>query len=241
MKTLFGIGVPPTRTPLSWPVVFGAALTVVSLIGCETTTEDGARVPIGGGGNVGTGDLSGTALPGQQWTVQDKGGTNRPKMSDASLASYEQGMQAFRAGDLQSARKLFQQATQADPKAYQAFYSLGVVQERLRDAGASPSYRQAYTVVPDYEPAIVAFALLKARKGQTSEADSFLTQKRGQMPKSAPVLAALAEVKSLAKDTGTAQTLAPEALKINRDYRPAMIVIARDHWRSASSISRSTR
>ena len=52
------------------------------------------------------------------------------------------------------------------------------------------------------------------------------------MPKSAAVAAALAEVKSLQKDTTTAQRLAQEALKINPDYRPAMVVIARDHYRN---------
>lgn len=195
-------------------------------------------MPLAGGGNVGVGDLTGTPKPGQQWTIQDTGsgagiGQNRPKMSDAALGPFQQGMTAFVSGDLQTAKKLFQQATQADPKAFQAYYSLGVVQERLKDdAGALASYKQAYTIINDYEPAIVSWALLKARKGNTSEADSFLTQKRNQIPKSAAVLAALAEVKSLAKDSGSAQTLAGEALKLNPDYKPAMVVIARDYYRA---------
>src|SRR5262249_52516097 len=52
------------------------------------------------------------------------------------------------------------------------------------------------------------------------------------MPKSAAVAATLAEVKSLQKDTGSAQRIAQEALKINPDYRPAMVIIARDHYRN---------
>ncbi len=40
-------------------------------------------------------------------------------------------MQAFQSGDLAGAQTQFVKATQADPKAFQAFYSLGVVRERL--------------------------------------------------------------------------------------------------------------
>src|SRR6185369_753005 len=65
-----------------------------------------------------------------------------------------------------------------------------------------------------------------------SEAERTLTEKRGQMPKSAAVAATLAEIKSLQKDTGSAQRIAQEALKLNPDYRPAMVIIARDHFRN---------
>jgi Tfp pilus assembly protein PilF len=145
---------------------------------------------------------------------------------------YANALQAFANGDLLQAKQLFEQCTQADPKAHQAYYSLGVIQERLKDAGAAASYRQAFSIVPDYEPAIIAYGMLLAKKGQASEADRFLTEKRGQMPKSAAVAATIAEVKSLQKDTGSAQRIAQEALKINPDYRPAMVIIARDHYRN---------
>ncbi|MBK6512783.1 MAG: tetratricopeptide repeat protein [Polyangiaceae bacterium] len=212
-----------------------ATMVAALTIGAGCTEEP--QVPQGGAGPVGSGDLLGTPQPGQVWTMPDTGsgegiGANRPKMSDAALAFYQQGMQAFVGGDLPNAKRLFQSATEADSKAFQAYYSLGVVQERLRDDGALSSYRQAYTIIKDYEPAIVAWAMLKARKGSTSEADSFLTQKRNELPKSAAVVAALAEVKSLAKDSGSAQSLAAEALKINPDFKPAMITIARDYYRA---------
>jgi tetratricopeptide (TPR) repeat protein len=51
------------------------------------------------------------------------------------------------------------------------------------------------------------------------------------MPKSAAVPAALAEVKSIEGDSTAAQHHAREALKKNPDYRPAMVTIARDHYR----------
>jgi tetratricopeptide (TPR) repeat protein len=154
------------------------------------------------------------------------------KMNASASSLYKRALEAFVNGDLPNARSLFQEATRADPRAHQAFYSLGVVQERLRDPGASASYRQAFTIVPTYEPAIIAYAMLLARQNQLSEAERVLTEKRGQMPKSAAVTAALAEIKSLQKDTGSAQRIAQEALKINPDYRPAMVTIARDHYRN---------
>jgi tetratricopeptide (TPR) repeat protein len=186
--------------------------------------------------------MSATPPPGQpQFGVSDKSSARpgdtpdtapRPTMSGQASGLYQQALQAFANGDLPTAKTLFEQATQADPRAHQAFYSLGVVQERLRDPGAGASYRQAYTLVPDYEVAIIAYAMLQAKKNQLGDAERFLTEKRGQMPKSAAVAGALAEVKSLQKDTGSAQRIAQEALKINPDYRPAMVVIARDHYRN---------
>ena len=158
--------------------------------------------------------------------------SSRPQMNAQAAGFYQQGLGAFANGDLVIAKNSFQQATLADPRAHQAYYSLGVVQERLRDPGAASSYRQAYTIVPDYEPAIIAAAMLQAKKGSLGDADRLLTEKRGQMPKSAAVAATLAEVKSLEKDTGSAQRIAQEALKLNPDYRPAMVIIARDHFRN---------
>ena len=159
--------------------------------------------------------------------------SNRPKMNAAAEAAYTAGMAAFKNGDLAGAKTQFTQATQADSKAYQAFYSLGVVRERVNEtSGALTSYRQATTVVADYEPAIVAYAVLLARTGKPDDATEFLNQRQASMPKSAAVTAAMAEVKSIQGNSGEAQRLAQEALKLNPDYRPAMVTLARDHYRS---------
>ena len=155
----------------------------------------------------------------------------RPRMSDAARGPYGQGLSAFGQGDLAGAKAAFQQATQADPRSYQAFYSLGSVLERLGDSGALAAYRQAFTVQSDYAPAIVAHGMLLAKRSP-GDADAFLTGKRGALPSSAAVLGALAEVKSMARDTASAQQLAQEALKKDSDYRPAMVTLARDHYRN---------
>lgn len=174
---------------------------------------------------------------GQQYAVTDapssgEAATNRPKMNATAAQAYAAGMAAFQSGDLQGAKQQFTQATQADDKAYQAFYSLGVVKERLNEiSGALSSYTKAVAIVPDYEPAIVGYAELLARTGKESEAESYLNGKLAKMPKSAAVPAAMAEVKSIQGDSGEAQKYARDALKKNPDYRPAMVTIARDHYR----------
>ena len=181
---------------------------------------------------------TGPTPPGGQFGIGDaptsgESASNRPKMNAAAQAAYSAGMEAFKNGDLAGAKNQFAQATQADPKAYQAFYSLGVVRERTNEtAGALTAYRQATTIVGDYEPAISAYAVLLARTGKAEDASEFLGQRQAQMAKSAAISAALAEVKSIQGNSGEAQRLAQEALKLNPDYRPAMVTLARDHYRS---------
>nr|UXE44736.1 lipopolysaccharide assembly protein B [uncultured bacterium] len=162
-----------------------------------------------------------------------EGAAPRPAMNASAAQAYAAGQQAFKSGDLPGARTQFSRATQADPKAYQAYYSLGVVQERGNEvSNALASYRQATVIVPDYEPAIFAYGVLLARGGKADQALEYLNGRRAAMPKSAAVSAALGEVKSIQGDSGAAQAFAQEALKKNPDYAPAMIVLARDHYRA---------
>jgi Flp pilus assembly protein TadD len=154
------------------------------------------------------------------------------KMTGAGAASYQQGYAAYMNGDLAAAKSAFQQAAQLDPAAAQPHYSLGVVLERLGDSGALGEYQRAYTVNPEFEPAMVAYAMLLGKRGSLTDAESFLVGQRGKHPKSAALIAALAEIKSMSRDTAAAQQLAQEALKIDSNYRPAMVTIARDHYRN---------
>ena len=130
-------------------------------------------------------------------------------------------------------RRSFNARRQADSKAFQAYYSLGVVEERLNEiSNAVSSYRQATVIVPDYEPAIAAYAVCSRKSGKPDQAVDYLNGRMAAMPKSAAVSAAMAEVKSIQGDSGAAQRLAQEALKKNPDYSPAMITLARDHYRA---------
>jgi len=209
-------------------------------IGCAKSGEGpGAQVPPGATvstpGSGGPGVVTGPG--GEQFAVTDAPSSgeaaNRPKMNASAASAYRAGMQAFQAGDLQGARTQFQKAAESDANAYQAYYSLGVVRERLGEvSGALTAYRRATTVVPDYEPAIVAYGVLLARSGKPTEAESYLEERQGSMPRSAAVTAAYAEVKSIRGDSAGAQRLAQDSLKKNPDYRPAMVTIARDHYRT---------
>jgi Tfp pilus assembly protein PilF len=157
----------------------------------------------------------------------------RPKINAQATQAYLQGLEAFRDGDLKGAQSQFLQAIKADSKAYQAHYSLGVVRERLGDVDAAgSSYLKSLSIVRDFEPAIVAHATLLALNNRADDAERFLKDRLAKMPNSAAVLAALAEVKSIQGDSGSAQRYAQESLKKNPDFRPAMVVLARDHYRN---------
>jgi tetratricopeptide (TPR) repeat protein len=219
----------------------GSAVSVLSLIvfsGCGGSTPE-AKAPTGSGNATGTqqGDRI-VSASGQQVGMSDTPssgatGAARPKMNPAAAGFYAAGMQAFQAGDLEGATTQFTKATESDPHAYQAYYSMGVVRERLGNStGALSAYSKSISVVADYEPAIVAYAVLTAREGNPDAAEEYLNGRLAKMDRSAALTTALAEVKSIRGDSGAAQRLAKESLKINPDYRPAMVVMARDHYRS---------
>lgn len=208
-------------------------LFVLSLAaGCaKSATGPGAETP----GKTTPAQKPGAPTDGSGITDAPTSGelTERPKMNAAAARAYEAGTQAFKAGDLAGARAQFTKATEADPKAFQAFYSLGVVLERQgQSANAVSAYRKATLIVADYEPAIYAYAVALAREGRGDEAMEYLNGRSASMPKSAAIPAAMAEVKSIQGDSGQAQKLAQEALKRNPDYAPAMVTLARDHYRA---------
>lgn len=202
-------------------------VTVVSVPGCGgdakpvtyPTGDGGARtVTTKDGAEVGIADGESSGLTG------------------AARAAYERGWQAWLAGNLEEAKQRFEEAAGHDPKSAAPQYSLGVVLERLGDvAGAQQAYRAAFTNVPEHEPSMGAYALSLAASGHGGEADTFLESKRAKYPKSARLMTFAAEVKSLSGDHGTAQQLAQSALRLDPDYRPAMVAIASDHYRAGKA------
>lgn len=213
-----------TSKPLGWQACL---LLVVAGLAAGANCG-GSNPPVQAPGRA----ASSSARPGP--TVQ--GGSlsqvGEPQMNGSATDAYAKGIAAYGAGDLALAKQLFERAVQADSGAYQAYYSLGVVLERQGDSQAASAYRKAFAAKPDYAPALVSYALYLAKRGNVADAETFVQQKRATYPNSAPLLAVLAEVKSLQRDTASAQNLAQEALKKDSDYRPAMLVIARDHYRN---------
>jgi tetratricopeptide (TPR) repeat protein len=155
------------------------------------------------------------------------------ELSPDAKSAYADGFKSWTAGDLATAKAKFLEATKKDPKSATAFYSLGCVLERMGDnAGAQAAYKGAVGAKSDYVLAMGAYAISLARTGNTGEATSFLTDKRAKIPNSAPLANYLAEVRSLAKDSAGAQQAAQDALRIDSNFKDAMVTIARDHHRS---------
>ena len=97
---------------------------------------------------------------------------------------------------------------------------------------AQQEYRAAFTFKPDYEVAIGAYALSLAYAGHSGEADTFLTDKHTRSPNSAGITTYLSMVKSIEGDSGSAQQLAQDALRLDPNCKEAMVAIARDYYRT---------
>jgi len=159
-------------------------------------------------------------------------GSSASPLSPRALSSYQAGITAFQTGDLQGARVQLEAALRADPNACDAHYSLGAVRERLGLTGAAlASYQAALGRCPGHGMALFAQTQLMIQQGRSDEAERTLHDLRARLPENAAVLTALAEVKSRANHSSEAQALAQQALKKDPDYRPAMLLLARDHFR----------
>jgi len=168
---------------------------------------------------------------GGQVGVVDGAGTSG--LSGSAKGAYDAGWQAWLKGDLPTAKTKFQEAASLDPKSPSPPYSLGVVNEHLGDkAGAQQAFRAAFSNTPDHELSMCAYALSLASSGSGGEADTFLTDKRAKKPNSPRLTACNAEVKSIQKDHATAQQLAQDALRMDPNFKDAMVTIARDHYRA---------
>ena len=159
--------------------------------------------------------------------------TVHAEVSGPAKAAYARGFAAFQSGDLAAAKQAFSEAGRLDSTAPAPLYSLGTVLEHMGDiSGALQQYKAAVSVKPDDPTAIGAYAMCLASSGHASEADSYLSNQAAKHPNSAPITTYLAEVKSMENDSGSAQQLAQDALRMNPDYRPAMVAIAHDHYRA---------
>ena len=154
-------------------------------------------------------------------------------LSGSAKSAFERGYQAYNNGDLAGAKQAFTDASHADTRSPAPLYSIGLVLEHQGDlAGAQQQYKAAIAVKPDDPTAIGAYGLSLANSGHLGEADSFLTAQQQKAQNSAPITTYLAQIKSMENDSGTAQQLAQDALRMNPDYKPAMVALAKDHYRA---------
>ncbi|WP_394849311.1 tetratricopeptide repeat protein [Pendulispora brunnea] len=208
---------------------FGQIGTAVLLIvaGCGGSepkveypqSDAGGVVQTGGGAQVGVAE---PGAPGES-----------SGLTGAAKDAYDRGWKAWLAGDLPGAKAAFKEALDKAPNSPAAHYSLGTVLDRLGDnSGAQQEFRAGFSAKPDYEPAICAYALSLARSGHAGEANTFISDKQVKMGKSPRILTCAADVKSLANDSAGAQQAAQDALRIDPDYKDAMVAIARDHYKA---------
>jgi tetratricopeptide (TPR) repeat protein len=207
-----------------------ALVVATAAAGCADTTPPPKAPPTAAPSEVAPAPVT-TGPQGAVVGVVTPGGGS--DLSGDAKAAYDHGFQAWMAGDLKTARTAFSDAVSKSTGAAGPRYSLGCVLERLGDTqGALDAYRAAYSVNAKYEVAVGAYALLLARTGRGPDAEQFLTQKRAQNPDSVSLLTYLAEVKSIEGDSPGCQGLAQQALQKQPDAKDAMIVIARDYYRS---------
>jgi len=218
------IHIPPSRRLLS-PLPF-AALALASALACSRAGRDeAARAPRSKPG------AAEAAAPRRPAPVEARRAT--VAMSPEAASAYSAGLSAFSKADLKGASEQFSRAFAADRGAFPALVGLGIVQERRGElAKALESYDEALSIAPDYGPALSAKVRLLLGLGRPGDAETFARDAAAKYPESAAVLAALAEVVSARGDSANAQLLAQRALKKDPDYRPAMVTLARDHYRA---------
>lgn len=143
------------------------------------------------------------------------------------------GNAAFSAGDLPAARSSFERAAALDPEAPEPHVALGAVFEHQgKPDQALAAYDAALAAAAGHGGAILAKARLLVAGGAATEANAFARAQLAQHSQSPAALTALSEVSSAQGDSGRAQRFAQQALKLNPDYRPAMVALARDHFRA---------
>jgi Tfp pilus assembly protein PilF len=230
MKHIRSTVLSKTLEPMRVRVLVVALATSALACGGGGGTDKAAKFPEGGEG----GPSAATTAPVQAGPAAIVGQPGeRADVSADAKEAYARGYQAFATGDLQTAKRAFKEAASKDSKSPAPEYALGVILERLGDsAGAQQSFRAAFNARSDFEWAYGAYALSLASKGALSEADAFLNDKKTKFPSSPRIATYLAEVKSLAGNHGEAQQLAQDALRMNPDFKDAMVTIARDHYRA---------
>jgi len=220
-----------------WAPADGVSLTAILLVGAVGISACGGSNPSAKTATNGAEGTSVAAPPvnnqrGQQIGIS-AGASADDGLTGGAKDAYDRGFQAWVSGDLAGAKAAFSDAASKAPKAAGPRYSLGCVLERLGDTqGALDAYRSSYTANPKYDVAVGADALLLAKTGHGSDAEQLLADKRSKSPDSVRLVAFLAEVKSIEGDSPGCQQLAQQALAKQPDFKDAMVVIARDYYRS---------
>lgn len=106
---------------------------------------------------------------------------DRPGAADGArpraMSSWGRGLEAQRAGRMEDAAALYEQAVELDPRFAAAWYNLGLAYEELgRHADAVGSFRRTLEIEPDMTEARYMLAVAYRALGQYAEAEAVLRE-----------------------------------------------------------------
>lgn len=151
----------------------------------------------------------------------------RPEMNSAARDQYRAGLSAIQQGNLDQARQAFEAAVNADARAYQAAYNVGILYERQgQEAQADQWYRRALEIQPDYELALIARARLLVRTRRLNEAVVMAADVSRRYPGNFAVRAEYARLLVLAQRYDDAIRESREVLRLDERNVGARLAIA---------------
>ncbi len=230
--------------PMNLALALTASLIAASLVGCAGATP-AAEVPT----NAPAAPVQNAAKPAAK-APDAKAADAKPKAADtvkpvvvsfekkvplvgSARSSFEGGTKAFSEGRLTDAKAAFDKASREAPNSSVPLVGMGAVLERLGDSpGAIDVYKRATALEPDDADAARAWVLVLCSNARTAEAVEFAKARAEKFVKSAPAATLHSEAASMSGDSATAQAEAQRALSLDSSYVPAMLAVARDHYRA---------
>jgi len=156
-----------------------------------------------------------------------------PGAPDASTqAALERGVAQGRGGDLEGARRTFQDLVGRNPNLGAAWVNLGVLAERKGDlAEAEASYRRAAQTTPEPPEAWDYLARLLVRTRRASEAESLLRGRVHEAPAALGARNALSWVLLETNRLAEAEAESKKVLKADEQNVRAMQLLAQGYYR----------
>ncbi len=138
-----------------------------------TVTKEGFQ-PVKFDQRVGLGDpttLQDIKMVSGQAAAGAGGGTAADTNQAAMVGAFKKGMEAFNAGDLDTAEAAYKEVLVKDPSRHEAYHNLGLIYSRKKDLpAAEAAFGKALELKPDYEDAYVNLANAYIGNGQTPKA-----------------------------------------------------------------------
>ncbi len=155
-----------------------------------------------------------------------------PSFDPETARRLDEAHAAAASGDLEGARRLYEQAAASDPSAAEPHYNLGVLAERQGDdVGARRYYKQALDVRPDFGPAVTAIANVMLRKGDSAGALAFAEGQLARAPEANGLRNAVSRLRLINGDVDGAIRDATLVLRTDEKNTDAMKVLAGGYFR----------